>query len=655
MNNIHYTRIGDLGMKFHFINGTVTIPNKSGSYVIASGCGAGKTTVIKQIIRDNFDNGILYSAFTIEECDLMYEFCMELVKDINDPSILKDSDIINLNSSRSSKGTDTNLWTNHPEKLADKKIVICTHHKLMNEDPDILTAANFNVITYEETKRSCTDRSMRSRLRSSSPGSKVEVLKPRRFILIDELPTTGARMIEVSRNQLLLLNNSMSERIENLIPEPERRNLNTMLTVSNGTIYRVVDDYRQFVEKSSRLTGKTLPQMYQISPGEVSKMDDRTIDQVRIDLELSAIYDRMSSIWSELETRHLNGEKDPKMRISVSFMNAVGPGKESSVLLFDGTGDITFFGSKVFEIRTLAEGQRKYNSPISITKFDTTLKRRILAGSYDSTVLDGIKKNVDQLERIIRSNNKTLVVTWKNLKEYQSDDEDELPIIINKVNESKSLTDMYESLLGSKGLIKGVNYDIIHYQSGKDKATNQFIDFDSIVFLGEFHIPNSAVAEFNDTFKCETTPKMYLMYQLVQAVCRTRIRRHQGEKINIYYSSDWDDEIMKFLGAYLTTGDSSLFVNNEKKVNLLDSPLRNIREPYKTEIMILDDKKILPGVIRAIEDGSAMNYRVKLEDIYKVVKRSEYKVRSYKKLLDLLKSFSIHVDITTKSDNKGRD
>lgn len=178
MNNIQYTRIGDLGMRLKFLNGEIVVPDEYGGYVIAPGCRSGKTTAIKQIIKENYKTGILYSTFTIEECNEMYEYCKSLVNP-DDPEGLKKDDIVVLHSDYKSEGTDNNIWRNDPEKLMDKRIIICTHQKLMNEDPRPLTSTSFNHPLSEVGLDKYTY--------SVCGGFRSEFL-PRRYIILDEVP-----------------------------------------------------------------------------------------------------------------------------------------------------------------------------------------------------------------------------------------------------------------------------------------------------------------------------------------------------------------------------------------------------------------------------------------------------------------------------------
>ena len=53
-------------LRFNLLNGSFTLNLRDyGAYAIATGCGSGKTTIIKQLIGIKWHEGVLYSAFII--------------------------------------------------------------------------------------------------------------------------------------------------------------------------------------------------------------------------------------------------------------------------------------------------------------------------------------------------------------------------------------------------------------------------------------------------------------------------------------------------------------------------------------------------------------------------------------------------------------
>lgn len=621
MSNIHYTRMGDLGMRLKFLNGTIVVPDEYGAYVIASGCGSGKTTVIKQIIKDNYKTGILYSALTIEECDLMYQYCKTLVDETSEDG-LKLSDIIVLHSNHNSEGVDNNLWRNHPEKLLDKRIIICTHHKIMNEDPRFLCKTSFNIQKDDEI-----DMYSGALTRSST-----EPL-PRRYILVDEVPGSGDSII-LDKTSLLKFTSRIDEETLKLLPESASDNfLKNKVTREDGVLYSKADSYSLFrkLYNAEKKYDKSIALVKDTS-NEVSRS--------REGLLLSSIYKNYSSAWNELN----NGDAT-KVKISSNFLNIVHSRIEASVLVFDGTGDLTFYGSDRFKI--LTTNNVKYNSHIDLIKFPSDLKRR-QSSSRIENLEDELKSSIDKLENIVRSNQRTLIVTWKNLR---NSDEESREFIESKVNESKSLPEFYRSTLIGRGLVEGKDFDIIHYQSGLDRATNKFIDCDSIVFLGEFHVPNSVIDEFNFTFGCKTTPEFYLLYQLAQAVCRTRIRKHKGYPIKIYFSDDWDDRVMTSLVLYFTGKYPSENFENSKAISTYDPELKYIKSRFRDDIKSMITSGLFPGLEESLSTGTPMSYRVKFKDLFEAIPRSNYQTRSYNALVKYLSSLMIKLNIETDSNN----
>lgn len=122
-------------LEFNFLNGTIYLDEaRFGAYAICPGCGSGKTTIIKQLIGMKWHEGILYSAFTRDEVNSMYNWIVNNLVDKEDPltgRTLKLDDIIVLHSDYTAAGTDKDLWLNRPREIANKKIVLCTHAKLM--------------------------------------------------------------------------------------------------------------------------------------------------------------------------------------------------------------------------------------------------------------------------------------------------------------------------------------------------------------------------------------------------------------------------------------------------------------------------------------------------------------------------------------------
>lgn len=188
---IYLEEIDNRFLRFNFLNGSIDLDQSAtGSFAICPGCGSGKTTLIKELIKLKWSEGILYTAFTIDEVNNMYQFCKSLVGlyDVNTNETLKIDDIIVLHSDYESEGTDSNLWRNNPEELMNKKIILCTHHKLLNEPFHLLISAKFNkklVKRFPPTYRTTHS---------------IDGDIPRQWILIDEMPESSMYLAELGKN-----------------------------------------------------------------------------------------------------------------------------------------------------------------------------------------------------------------------------------------------------------------------------------------------------------------------------------------------------------------------------------------------------------------------------------------------------------------------
>lgn len=107
------------GFTMNLRNGTVTVNDKTGIYVISSGCGSGKTESIKQLIKLKSDKGIIYCVDTISEADKMYRW-------IIDNHILPDSDVLLIHGEIEAR-ENMKEYCENPEMIMNKKVIILTH------------------------------------------------------------------------------------------------------------------------------------------------------------------------------------------------------------------------------------------------------------------------------------------------------------------------------------------------------------------------------------------------------------------------------------------------------------------------------------------------------------------------------------------------
>ena len=122
--NIKPHSTGD-GFTMDLKTGEVDVPDENGGYIISTSMGAGKTESIKSLIRQKYNDGILYCVDTKEELKKMYCWIIdELVKDNN--CALKYDDVMIVSSDKDFQ-RQLSLYKDNPEMLMYKKVILITH------------------------------------------------------------------------------------------------------------------------------------------------------------------------------------------------------------------------------------------------------------------------------------------------------------------------------------------------------------------------------------------------------------------------------------------------------------------------------------------------------------------------------------------------
>ena len=604
-------------LQFQFLNSQkpILVLDTPGIQVISTGCGSGKTTAIKDLIFQYSSEGILYAAGTIKECNEMYDWLMENAVGKLDftGSLLSIEDIISIHSEprydetgKVNNGVDLDLWNNNPKKLRDKKIIICTHHKLFHEYPDLLIGYNLNISPIVTDTMNEYEK-----VNYVIPGAKQ--LNPRRYVLIDEFPRCGVLKKRYIKSDLYQLGLSAVNSYYNW-------QTNKVEYREQITKYR---DFNAMVFKYDSITASNPRYKITESSSEPAEFRKRMILS---DLHMN--YDK-----------YINSDED-EIKVSCNILNLRN--SYSRIFLFEGTGDLLYSGTSN-NVR-LTDVYPKYNSRISYIRLNRFIERTNTIETEDDKckILSKLDESIDELITTVFNRSdvrKVLIVTWKNLKSDDSNDDKNLFSI--SINENFSLTEYITNKL--TGRIGDKEFSIIHYQSGLDRATNEFREFDSIVFLGKFQIPDSAVTEINEDLGSDCTPRRYLLHQLVQAVCRTRIRNHKMEDINIFYTGDWNIGVINNLMSYL--GGS---LKDRHDINIGSLVLKN---KWKSAIEKLVQYE--PELFNAIKNKLDYELSIELDDLYELIPMSRKAVSKYDSLSKYLKELGINLVISTCSNNKG--
>lgn len=620
-------------IEMNFLNGgKITIPNKFGAYVVATGCGSGKTTIIKRMIPELCNDGIVYSASTISECNDMFTYCYNLCTNPSiNPKPFTLKDIILLHSGdcpieecRDEFNNWKNIYKNNPEEIRYKKIVICTHHKLLNTHPATFLRYEGNRYVVDMDDLSPIEKSITSECQGNIKKY------PRQLILIDELPSCNTFQFIVDPAIIRLLANEKHEIFYVEHPEPGEDHYQTR------PIYPKVLSRPKGFSKFNILYNQLIKGTKHEIWGSLTVKDENILE-----LAKSMIYDNFNDI--------INSSDPIPMRYNISDF-VLDRKMETRILLFEGTGDLTFYNSRRLKLLTFSN---KYSSPINIEKFHSHLNRKQVK-TEDLTIIEsGIDCNVNELDRIIRNNEKTLIVTWKNFKDNGDiNNKNTYSISSTILNSNLSLPDIYTNrLIVNKG-ISPSKFEVIHYMSGLDKAVNKFREFDSIVFLGKFRVPNCVVGEFNRDYRVETSCDKFSLYQLVQAITRTRIRNHKGESINVYFSDDWDNGIIRMTESYLS-GKDTVLDNTKKDLSEAYNELMSwIRPKWRKDIdsLMSFSDEFKDAILR--RTGYVLN--ISLDDIYSISPKSEKKVKMYFPLSRYLSQIGIELNIEVNKTNNNQ-
>lgn len=184
--------------------------------------------------------------------------------------------------------------------------------------------------------------------------------------------------------------------------------------------------------------------------------------------------------------------------------------------------------------------------------------------------------------------------------------------------------------------------------SGLDKAVNKFREFDSIVFLGKFRVPNYVIGEFNRDYRVETTCDKFSLYQLIQAITRTRIRNHRWESVNVYFSDDWDNGIIDMVKNYLSNRN----VGSISTKYSYNETLSFIKPKWRSDIetLMIFDEGFKDSILR--RNGYVLD--ISLDDIYSIIPRGSKEVRKYYPLAKYLKGLGIDLILSTNSNRPSR-
>lgn len=290
--------------------------------------------------------------------------------------------------------------------------------------------------------------------------------------------------------------------------------------------------------------------------------------------------------------------------------------KETKILVLDGTGHLIFKDSSVWSV------EKKYQKSVvanNIGLIDFNTDRYKYSGTARDRVVsidNDLSKIVDSIEEMLKSGKKVFVVTWKTV------DLSETITIDGHSVTGYSIIDKLTYMLSSR-----VPTDLMHnfsgttYGSGKCRATNEFIDYDTIMFIGKWSIHPTAVRDKQSVTRNSLTSNDIVLSEMIQSVFRTRAR--VGKPIDIYFCGNHDDKgttelVTSVIDEIVENPDDWLI-----RVMCLKFAQAKLRSNLFTDFTALFDKI----------DWESKSISVSLDEIFLLCPRAKKRKESYDALV----------------------
>lgn len=306
--------------------------------------------------------------------------------------------------------------------------------------------------------------------------------------------------------------------------------------------------------------------------------------------------------------------------------------RTSIVILFDGTADIVFPKSK----RLLPLNGDRYNSNITFSTFPMRLKRKnkegFVVGEIDKYAPDFVKMVVAKTRT-----DKVLVVTWKTMENFKNTGEADK---FEKIT-TDNFPDLLKSLLVKNGAVEN-NLAVIYRGSGLDRGSNEYRDFSTVYFLGEWRVPDNVTKDISRMFGEKVDFPDYKLSLIIQTICRLRIRQHQSLPIEVHFSDDCNYELFHRAQEYFKANSPSTC-----KISGLNPPCPTYSTPQKGfifDMVALYDYD--PNLRTAIINQKPYSLSITLNEIWNIIPRNGKHKGRYKTLINYLKKRQVTLTIT---------
>lgn len=582
------------GFTMNLTNGTIKVPDKQGFYVISTGCGSGKTQNSKSLIKQKFNEGILYCVDTNSELIKMYDWIKkEGFVDASDVQII---------TSDSAYRDELEKYRENPELLLKKKILLITHVRLWTDLINYFLVYNPNLSSTNPFDGDFQALMARDDLR--------------KYIIIDETPLFIKPFATVPREILGVFSN-LDNKTGKWMCRKKNEIANAYKTFVEGT------DRDPFVKKGGKKSMK-----------------------IKRDVILSLI-PKYYNEW-------MQSPKKDECNITFNPFDLMQKVVKSHILVLEGAGDLLFGGSnKHFKLLNI---QKKYNANVEFESYPFGLKRKgedfikdkntgeqVFSAEFNEQ-FDAYKDWLTlKIKNNQASNKKTLIVVWKdygkNNGKYRHKEDDKT--FFNKVYD----------VLKSNNDLDSSYYHVIYYGSSESKSTNEYREYNEIILSGEWMLPNSETKKFDANFGIETSNERHCLWFYIQLICRIGIRNQDGKDYKVWYSDDFKSErFFNELKDYFTNKQTNNNKSTPKKMfkSWLEERLKAVgfnKRHYEALNMLLKQDS---NIEDKIKNGQPYSITITFNDMQKISPRKTRRKREYDSLVNELRKIQIILDVVMK-------
>ena len=240
---------------------------------------------------------------------------------------------------------------------------------------------------------------------------------------------------------------------------------------------------------------------------------------------------------------------------------------------------------------------------------------------------------------------KTLIVIWKD---YRTDDERTLT---KEAGKSEWADKLREALL-TEGLPES-SFTVTYYGASDTKSTNVYRDYQNIILCGNWDLPPSVSGQLRKAYKSKTSQDEYKFWYTIQLLSRIGIRKNDGLKYTVYYSSDHPKKFLKSLDDYLNKNKITMKSKKATTDPVWMVRVKSIKGGSKYVDKIGKLIKYNPALEKAISNNDkTFQMDIPLNVIGGIIPMGGKKQSSnYKRLIDFMKT-SLGISLSIPNNRK---